>query len=469
MLFNSLEFAIFFITIFILYWILPHKFRKYLLIAASILFYMSWSVPFVSLLFISAYVDYYCSAAILKTESSIKKKIYVLISLIVNLSLLGFFKYTTFLFENVNSFFDFLNIDYSCPVWNIILPLGISFYTFQTMSYTLDVYRGEKKTAKNLADFFLYISFFPQLIASPIVRASEFLEQINPVKKINAEDIHNGLNLIFIGLIKKVLFADNISKIVEDFFSSPLQYNSISAWIGVYAFAFQIYFDFSGYCDIAIGCARLLGFNLPKNFDIPYKAHNMRDFWRRWHITLSTWLRDYLYISLGGSRCSELKVYRNLLITMVLGGLWHGASWNFVIWGLYLGIILSITRYIELSKTFEIIRKIEFKGRKLILIIINFHLVCVSWVFFRAESLKISLTIIKKMFFVNSDGLFFGKSMSLALFVFLMIYYIFYIIFENKIQNLLKVKLFVIIFYFSALILLVLLSRISQEFIYFQF
>ena len=469
MLFNSLEFAIFFITIFILYWILPHKFRKYLLIAASILFYMSWSVPFVSLLFISAYVDYYCSAAILKTESSIKKKIYVLISLIVNLSLLGFFKYTTFLFENVNSFFDFLNIDYSCPVWNIILPLGISFYTFQTMSYTLDVYRGEKKTAKNLADFFLYISFFPQLIASPIVRASEFLEQINPIKKINTKDIHNGLNLIFIGLIKKVLFADNISKIVEDFFSSPLQYNSISAWIGVYAFAFQIYFDFSGYCDIAIGCARLLGFNLPKNFDIPYKAHNMRDFWRRWHITLSTWLRDYLYISLGGSRCSELKVYRNLLITMVLGGLWHGASWNFVIWGLYLGIILSITRYIELSKTFEIIRKIEFKGRKLILIIINFHLVCVSWVFFRAESLKISLTIIKKMFFVNSDGLFFGKSMSLALFVFLMIYYIFYIIFENKIQNLLKVKLFVIIFYFSALILLVLLSRISQEFIYFQF
>ncbi|HPN31660.1 MAG TPA: MBOAT family O-acyltransferase [bacterium] len=430
---------------------------------------MSWSVPFVSLLFISAYVDYYCSAAILRSESTSRKKIYVLISLIVNLGLLGFFKYTNFLFENANSFFNFLNIDYSCPVWNIILPLGISFYTFQTMSYTLDVYRGEKKTAKNLADFFLYISFFPQLIAGPIVRASEFLEQINPVKRINSEDIHSGLNLIFTGLIKKVLFADNISKLVEDFFSAPLQYNSVSAWIGVYAFAFQIYFDFSGYCDIAIGCARLLGFNLPKNFDIPYKAHNMREFWRRWHITLSTWLRDYLYISLGGSRCSKLKVYRNLLLTMILGGLWHGASWNFVIWGLYLGIILSITRYVEYSKFFEKIRKIDFIGEKLILIILNFHLVCVSWVFFRAESLSSSISIIKKMLFINSNGLFFGRSMSLVLFIFLIFYYIFYIIFEKRIQNLLNNKIFAILFYFSALVLLVLLSRVSQEFIYFQF
>ncbi len=315
-------------------------------------------------------------------------------SIVANLGVLAFFKYTNFLIQTANGVASVTGAAWNIVPMDIILPVGISFYTFQNMSYTIDVYRGQLAPRKSVLDYATFTTFFPQLLAGPIVRASEFFTQLDRPNPIAWRDLQYGLVLIAAGYVKKVVLADNLAVAVDAVFSSPQSAGAWDALLAVYAFAFQIYFDFSGYTDIAIGLALLFGFKFPKNFDYPYIASSFQEFWRRWHMTLSRWLRDYLYISLGGNRYGLSRTMANLMITMLLGGLWHGASWNFVVWGGLHGLYLAIER-LWLSKTvwWQSKRPLPVTLRALVV----FHFVCFAWIFFRAADFQTSWLIIGKI------------------------------------------------------------------------
>ncbi len=349
-----------------------------MLLAASYFFYMMWSPPFALLLLGSTLLDYLAGNVIAGTSSVRTKRAWVLISCVGNLGVLGFFKYGAFVTENVWAVVPSLS---EPPAFftSIVLPVGISFYTFQSMSYTIDVYRNSEDRSESFLDFALYVSFFPQLVAGPIVRAGTLLPQFREKHNPNPADVTRGIDLVARGFAKKVLIADTLSTYVDTVYATPDLYGGANHLIAIYAYAFQIYMDFSGYTDIAIGSARIMGFRFPDNFRLPYMAQGPSDFWRRWHISLSTWLRDYLYISLGGSRGSNWTTYRNLLITMVLGGLWHGAAWGFVLWGCFHGLWLAIHRLVCVDNSFV-------KIPKWLSILVTFHLVCFGWIFFRAPS-----------------------------------------------------------------------------------
>ena len=327
-----------------------------------------------------------------------------MISVIVNLAILGYFKYTFFLADTINFLFntDLKGYDLLAALSNnlfgtrfdittIILPVGISFYTFQSMSYVIDVYRGDLKPVQNIWDYAFFVSFFPQLVAGPIVRATDFAPQMYEPYRLSYKEYGTALFLIVNGLVKKILISDYISlNFVDRVFSEPLKYSGFENLLAVYGYALQIYCDFSGYTDVAIGVALLLGFRLTLNFNSPYKAHNITDFWRRWHISLSTWLRDYLYISLGGNRHGRIRTYLNLFLTMFLGGLWHGASIRFVIWGTFHGVALAIHKiFMELTGTEKGKKSKPIFIEKLVYGFITFHFVCFCWIFFRAENLQI--------------------------------------------------------------------------------
>src|SRR6202050_1674331 len=392
MLFNTPQFFAFLAIVLILFYTTPRSWRKYILLAASYFFYMSFIPKFILLLLSLTAIDYTAARWIARTRLPHSRKAALIVSLAANLGLLGFFKYYNFFASNIAHLFHKPSDAFAL---SIILPLGISFHTFQSMSYVIDVYRREQEPITNPIDYALFISFFPQLVAGPIVRAREFFGDLYHWKRPTSDDVLRGLLLLLLGLAKKMVMADQFAQIANGYFQDISKHpGMVPAWSAVIAFGVQIYFDFSGYTDMAIGMAKLLGFHFPVNFRRPYLAASITDFWRRWHISLSTWLRDYLYISLGGNRRGRWMTYRNLMLTMLLGGLWHGASWNFVIWGGYHGALLSLERVFRGDRP---IRE-DWNWLYPLKAIATFALVMIGWVFFRAADLPRSLQILRQMF-----------------------------------------------------------------------
>lgn len=389
MIFNSVQFAFFFTAVLGLYWLLDHRRQNRMLLAASYVFYGSWDWRFLSLIFASTVFDYWAGLRIGRAEGRREKKTFMIASVAVNLGFLGFFKYFNFFSENFAVLLNHAGLHASAPLLKIILPVGISFYTFQSMSYTIGIYRGELKPTRDFLDFALYVAFFPQLMAGPIERARDLMPQVlKPRPPIDYEGFRQGSYLILWGLVQKVIVADRLSVFVDQTFSSAAPYSGAKVLFAVYAFAFQIYGDFAGYSNMARGIAKLLGFDFMVNFDFPYLAKNPREFWQRWHISLSTWLRDYLYIPLGGSRGGTAETCRNLMIAMFLGGLWHGAAWTFVAWGVYHGLILVVHRLWG--------PKVRLGG--FVSQVVTFHAVCLGWLFFRADSMRQAWAMLAAVF-----------------------------------------------------------------------
>jgi alginate O-acetyltransferase complex protein AlgI len=392
MLFNTARFFLFFAVVLVLHYASPRPLRKWILLAASYFFYMSWNPKFVLLLLTLTAIDYTAGLWIERCQEPGRKKIFLVLSLAANLGFLGFFKYYNFA---AGMLAQLLGMPAHSLALGIILPLGISFHTFQSMSYVVDVYRGEQAAIRNPADYALFIAFFPQLVAGPIVRAKEFFSGLYGWVAPTPEECLRGVMLMLVGLAKKMVLADQFAAIADSYFQNLAAHPGMAAaWSGTMAFAIQIFFDFSGYTDMAIGMALLLGFHFPVNFRRPYLAFSITDFWHRWHISLSRWLRDYLYIPLGGNRHGKWNTYRNLLLTMLLGGLWHGASWNFVIWGGYHGALLSLEKALGRRYFEQPPRALVYPFR----VLLTFGLVCIGWVFFRAATFSDSMYVIREMF-----------------------------------------------------------------------
>ncbi|HTB17490.1 MAG TPA: MBOAT family O-acyltransferase [Bryobacteraceae bacterium] len=395
MLFNTPQFFAFLAIVLLLFYCAPRSWRKYILLAASYFFYMSFIPKFILLLLALTAIDYTAARWISAVAAPRSRKTALVISLAANLGLLGFFKYYNFFAANIAHLFHKPSDAFAL---SIILPLGISFHTFQSMSYVIDVYRKEQDPITNPIDYALFISFFPQLVAGPIVRAREFFGDLYHWQRPSSDDVLRGLLLLILGLAKKVVMADQFAQIANGYFQDVSKQPGMTpAWSAVIAFGLQIYFDFSGYTDMAIGMAKLLGFHFPVNFRRPYLASSITDFWHRWHISLSRWLRDYLYIPLGGNRHGRLQTYRNLMLTMLLGGLWHGASWNFVVWGGYHGALLSFERMFRGKRQDAASRWTMLYPLQAV---ITFALVMIGWVFFRAGTFHDSLYVLHQMLFV---------------------------------------------------------------------
>ncbi|HEY3326929.1 MAG TPA: MBOAT family O-acyltransferase [Novimethylophilus sp.] len=396
MLFNSLTFLIFSICVFGLFWLIPkwpHK--KWLLLIASYLFYAAWNPPYILLLFLSTTADWWLARLIGNTENSTRRRALLFCSLTTNLIVLGYFKYGNFLLENFNRLLAPLGLMHTPPQFDIVLPIGISFYTFASLSYTIDVYRKQIRHDWRLVDYALFVSFFPHLMAGPIVRASCLLPQIENPKLPTQNQVGWGLAFVCMGLFVKVVLADAIfAPVVDEIYAAPSHYGAFDAWAGLFSFSGQIYYDFSGYSLCAIGLALCFGFSFPDNFHHPYAAKGFSDFWRRWHISLSTWLRDYLYIPMGGNRYGEFRTIGNLLITMLIGGLWHGASWMFVLWGGLHGVYLFIER---LLKKMLGNAAVPIAGEGRLIEIITFIVITVTWIPFRAETPNEAIAIAKAL------------------------------------------------------------------------
>ncbi len=383
MVFSSPRFVVFLFVVLAVLWRLKRREgQKLFLASASCLFYAAWDYRYLGLLLLVSGIDYFCGAWIASTSSLLRRRLLLGASLVSNVGILGYFKYYGFLASNLQA------VGLDLPVRDILLPAGISFYTFKSMSYTIDVYRGHLPPVANWRDYATFITFFPELIAGPIVRASAFLPQLARAIGPTAESLRVGAGLFLIGLTKKSLLADRLATVADPVFSDPSSYGAASVWAGVIAYSLQIYCDFSGYSDIAIGTAKMIGYDLPENFNMPYLATNVAEFWRRWHMTLSAWLRDYLYIPLGGNRLGPSRAYANLFVTMLLGGLWHGASWNFVFWGALHGCALAAHR----AWSARGLRLNETLGR-----ILTFSFVTLCWIPFRAPSSEIAREILTRM------------------------------------------------------------------------
>ncbi|HTL90742.1 MAG TPA: MBOAT family O-acyltransferase [Steroidobacteraceae bacterium] len=396
MVFNSLTFAVFFACVLAIHNLpLSWTTKKLNLLIASYLFYAAWNPPFVMLLWISTVVDWWAARALVHAERPAVRRSWMLLSMVANLGMLGFFKYGQFLLENFTALLHALGIAYQPPHYAIVLPVGISFYTFATMSYTLDVYLRRALPARNLLDYALFVTFFPHLVAGPIMRPTELVPQFEQPRRASAEQLCFGLALMTIGLFQKVVLADGfLAPIAERVYDADVQPGALDAWAATLAFGGQIFCDFAGYSTTAIGAAMCLGFAMPDNFRFPYAAIGFSDFWRRWHITLSSWLRDYLYIPLGGNRYGTARTYCNLFTTMLLGGLWHGASWTFVVWGGLHGSYLAAERWLRA-------RFADYQPGPLALIalgLLTYVLVQLTWVFFRAKTFGKAWLILRGMF-----------------------------------------------------------------------
>ncbi len=346
MIFSTWLFGLFFSIVFAAYWATPSlRARHLLLLLASYVFYMTWNPWLALLIFGSTATDYVVAIGMSRCHSPRSRRQLLVASVAINLGVLALFKYADFFILSAKSLLEALGLQPNLSTLSLILPVGISFYTFQTLSYTIDVYRGRIEPERSFVNFALFVAFFPQLVAGPIVKASEFLPQLQSIKRFDWSRLDAAALLFLVGLSKKVLLADNFAGVADSVFADPARFKTADLWLAMFCYGGQIYCDFSGYSDMAIATAMALGFDLPVNFATPYLATSLSDFWRRWHISLSTWLRDYLYIPLGGSRGGRLFTVRNLMITMLLGGLWHGASWTFVIWGAIHGAVLSAARF----------------------------------------------------------------------------------------------------------------------------
>lgn len=401
MLFNSLEFLFFFPIVTSLYFILPHKWCWVMLLVASCIFYMSFIPIYILILFFTIIIDY-IAGILIENASGHKRKIFLLLSLFSNLSILGFFKYFNFFNNSISGLASLFGFTNPIPELNIILPIGLSFHTFQAMSYTIEVYFGRQKAERHFGIYSLYVMFYPQLVAGPIERPQNLLHQFYEKHNFDYQRVTDGLKLMAWGFFKKLVIADRLALFVNNIYTQPDAHSGRSLIVATIFFAYQIYCDFSGYSDIALGAAQVMGFKLMINFDRPYASKSISEFWKRWHISLSKWFRDYVYIPLGGNRVSIMKVYRNLFITFLLSGLWHGASWTFVIWGALNGVYLiigaatktwrkAIVQYIKLDMYPVLHKSLQ--------VVITFGLTCFAWIFFRAESIFDAFLIIKKIFY----------------------------------------------------------------------
>lgn len=397
MLFNTIDFVIFLPLVIIFYFLLPQKYRWVLLLAASYYFYMSWKVEYIFLIIISTLIDYFSGIFMEKQPTKRLKLPFLILSLCTNLGLLFFFKYFNFVSENLNLLFATIEVHQHIPLMNFLLPVGISFYTFQTLSYSIDVYYGRQKAEKHLGYFALYVSFFPQLVAGPIERFSRLTPQFKVKHSFSYDNLANGLRLILYGLFIKMVIADNIAGIVDVIYAAPENYSSLNILKGLLFYSFQIYSDFYGYSLIAIGSAQIMGIKIMDNFKTPYLSKNISEFWQRWHISLSTWFRDYLYFPLGGNRTTKFRWIFNILIVFVVSGIWHGANWTFLIWGALFGIIYLI------EKRLNTLLKLEKKHKPysighILLAGKTFILVTFIWVFFRSQSFNDAINIFELLY-----------------------------------------------------------------------
>lgn len=404
MLFNSLTFVVFFAIVVFLHRLpLSWRVKKTNLLIASYLFYAAWSPPFILLLWLSTLVDFEVAKRIHACEDRVRRRAWLWLSLGVNLGLLGYFKYGGFLLDNWVAAMASIGVAWQAPVWDIVLPVGISFYTFQTLSYTLDVYFKRSKPCDSLLDFSLFVTFFPQLVAGPIVRPADLLPQFAQAVTASARQVQWGLMLMVLGLFQKIVIADGLlAPVVDEVYGSATAVAPLDAWLGTLAFSGQIFCDFAGYTTTAIGAALVLGFSLIDNFRFPYAAIGFSDFWRRWHISLSSWLRDYLYVPLGGNRKGPVRTHINLMLTMLIGGLWHGASWTFVVWGGLHGLYLVGERVLKARVGAWAVWQRWWS--RIALALLTYALVNITWVFFRAQDFDTAWRILASMLLIDTSG-----------------------------------------------------------------
>lgn len=490
MLFNSIEFVIFFVVVLAtLVIIKQRRFQHLFLLFTSYFFFYYSSNYLLTLLIISTILDFYIGQKIWESSSIKKKKILLTISLAGNLGLLGFFKYTNFAITQFNILGNSFNLSSEIPLMELILPIGISFYTFQTISYTIDIYRGKLTPSKSFWEFALFVAFFPQLLAGPILRAKEFLPQLREKFtdsklspklrqiRIQSPNLKFGITLMAFGFFKKMFIADNVSPLVNDIFNAPVGYESFTIILGAIGFGIQIYCDFSGYSDIAIGAAAILGFKIAINFNKPYFAISPSDFWQRWHISLSTWLRDYFYIPLGGNRKSKNRTYLNLMTVMVFGGLWHGASWNFIIWGTLHGVYLLIHKLLKNKiQNPTIINFFKSKIGMICSILITQYFIFLTWIPFRVQNVDSMIYSMQKYIFLDFeiygtiDFIFAHKFPTIIIGFFVLLHYIAYKN-PNLVERISKLKLSYWIIFLIIIMSLILFfyNGNPEAFIYFQF
>ena len=483
MLFNSIEFAVFLPIVFILYWFVTEsklKLQNLLLLLASYVFYGWWDWRFLSLIVFSSFVDYYIGRGLLRTNDKVKRKILLWCSILVNIGFLGFFKYYNFFVESFVDAFKLFGADLDPSRMNIILPVGISFYTFQTMSYTIDVYKRKLQPTKDIIAFFAFVSFFPQLVAGPIERATNLLPQFYKKRKFDYGSAVDGLRQILWGLFKKIVIADNCAQFANEIFNNSDGYSGSTLLLGAFFFAFQIYGDFSGYSDIAIGTSRLFGFNLMKNFNFPYFSRDIAEFWRRWHISLSSWFRDYVYIPLGGSKGGTWFKIRNIFIIFVVSGFWHGANWTFIAWGVINALYflpLMLLKRNRMNNGDIAPGRILPNMRELINMVITFLLTLIAWVFFRAESLEHAFsylaTIFSSSFFTLPE---FDAEIAYIAQILILITFFIIIEWRGRMNEFAiaklgfhKKRMVRLSFYFGIIFLIILFLGKEQQFIYFQF
>lgn len=476
MLFNSFHFVFFFILVTSLYFIIPFKWRWILLLTSSCYFYMAFIPVYILILGFTIIIDYFAGIYIEKTTGK-KRKLYLVYSLVANIGVLAIFKYYNFLNDNLTQLFHGFSFNNPIPYLSILLPIGLSFHTFQAMSYTIEVYRGHQKAEKHFGIYSLYVMFYPQLVAGPIERPQNLLHQFKEKYNFEFERVRDGLKLMLWGFFKKLVIADRLAIYVNTVYNNPEQHNGNTLIIATIFFAFQIYCDFSGYSDIAIGAAKVMGIKLMTNFNRPYFARNISEFWKRWHISLSTWFKDYLYISLGGNRVSIPRWYFNLFIVFLISGLWHGASWTYIIWGglngFYLIFAIISQKFRSKFNKFIGIKDLPILNH-LLQVLITFILSCFAWIFFRANNVNDAFFIIEKM--IKFRGPIFVENPSMIIYPLLSI--IFLLLFELKLEfyrgkfSFLNNEDWIVRnLSYAFLIILILLFGVFDggQFIYFQF
>jgi len=477
MLFNSLDFAIFLPIVFVLYWFVTNKnlkFQNLLIVASSYIFYGWWDWRFLSLIIFSTFIDFTVGNLLRNEERINRRKFFLWISIVVNLGFLGFFKYYNFFVENFTEAFRFFGKEIQENSLNVILPVGISFYTFQTLSYTIDVYRRKLEPTRDIVAFSAFVSFFPQLVAGPIERATNLLPQFYTKRKFNYENAVNGSRQILWGFFKKIVIADNCAQYANIVFNNSDDYSGATLLMGALFFTFQIYGDFSGYSDIAIGTSRLFGFNLMQNFAFPYFSRDIAEFWRRWHISLSTWFRDYLYIPLGGSRGGTAMKVRNTFIIFILSGFWHGANWTFILWGIlnalyFLPLLLLNKNRVNTNLVAE--GRVFANLREIRQILFTFSITVLAWIFFRANTVSHALQYIADMFTLNFFSYY--ETFSVELYWLILFFIVIEWFGRSSKYSIERINEFPKIvrwsFYLGLIVLMFIYTGEEQEFIYFQF
>ena len=477
MKFNSVEFLLFFPIVTILYFLISQKIRWILLLLSSCVFYMFFVPIYILILLVTILIDYFAAIYINRFEGR-KKKLYLIMSILSNCFVLFIFKYFNFFNDSAEQLAQLLHCNYSIPALKILLPIGLSFHTFQSLSYVIEVYRGNQKPEKHFGIYALYVMFYPQLVAGPIERPQNLLHQFFETHNFEYNNVVNGLKLMLWGYFKKLVIADRLSIYVNAVYNNQEHHNGSSLLLATIFFAFQIYCDFSGYSDIAIGSARVMGFKLMTNFNRPYFSKSISEFWKRWHISLSTWFRDYVYIPMGGNRVIKPLIYFNLLVTFLLSGLWHGANWTYIIWGGLNGMFLVIGLFFynlrsKIGRTFQ--HPVFFLLGRFLNVMFTFILILISWIFFRAPSVKIGISILYKILFKRGE-LFIGDNQNLIYsVVFLLVLLVTEVFEEYKLFN--KFSLYgnsnglVRFITYCSLVIIIMLFGVfdGSQFIYFQF